>query len=297
MKCLYSIVIFALAVCCAHSAQDVNPKIIEVGPKVQFVNRGKTAIFKCVVKNPFNYSVFWNDRNGFIMTIDDRVIIDGERYSVRVQYDFNLALTTYTLSIKNVSEDDVGTYSCQTSNDDLKSKVQLKIKASDTVLLYKSPDKYKEVGEDVTIHCISDKISPESCTWLKKGEFWDDNDVLTHNANKITSNDRISVMYQNSGTFACSLTIKSITKEDNGTYVCQTYHYASNKIYPKINLFVGTVGNVKTAEDAETTETTKIAETTGDAETAATVETTEIAETTSTTKKSKDLFNPFNLWG
>ncbi|KAK3602264.1 hypothetical protein CHS0354_017643 [Potamilus streckersoni] len=169
------------------------------------VVEGETAVLPCSVLSLSNYKVLWTTADTFILTLEDRRIIDDDRFSVERPF-----IKDWNLHIRKVTYNDTGKYICQINTTPVKTKViSLTVHVPPRIIEeYSSGDVSVREREKVTLTCNATGVPPPEITWYK---------IL----NGLSNQDRAR---QQIGTPGEVLLIHNVTRECGGIYECEAFN-------------------------------------------------------------------------
>ncbi|KAL3866522.1 hypothetical protein ACJMK2_043815, partial [Sinanodonta woodiana] len=166
---------------------------------------GETAVLPCSVNSLSNYKVLWTTADTFILTLEDRRIIDDDRFSVERPF-----IKDWNLHIRKVTYNDTGKYICQINTTPVKTKVvSLTVYVPPRIIEeYSSKDVSVRENEKVTLTCNATGVPPPEITWYKI-------------SNGLSNQDRARVQISTPGEI---LLIHNITRECGGIYECEAFN-------------------------------------------------------------------------
>lgn len=169
----------------------------------QIKDIGGTVELVCSVQYSQDYPVLWikEDPNHNIVPIStlSTLILQDSRFSLR----HDKASSTYTLIIKDIQETDAGTYGCQvliSVNNKISAGVQLQVRRPPFISDNSTRSLIVSEGESVQLECYAGGFPAPRISWRRE------NSVILPSGGSIYRGN--------------ILKMKSIRKEDRGTYYC-----------------------------------------------------------------------------
>ncbi|VDI71755.1 Hypothetical predicted protein, partial [Mytilus galloprovincialis] len=186
-----------------HETPDMDVPLILWPIKDTIVYKGQEAYFECGVDKQPNVSVKWYK--------DQREIRLKKR-----KYNFTESKGVHTLTVEDVQEADLGSYTCEVTGTDrtvsVSANILLKAEKNKSIeigppKLTAQPDSLMGVaaGETAVFKCLAEANPPPLFRWTK--------DMVD-----ITQSPRVKVSMSDSG--ESTLTISNAMYSDRGMYVC-----------------------------------------------------------------------------
>uniref|UniRef100_A0A034W1E0 Lachesin n=2 Tax=Bactrocera dorsalis TaxID=27457 RepID=A0A034W1E0_BACDO len=197
--------IIAIVVCLlallAGSAQAQRTPTISYITQEQIKDIGGTVEFDCSVQYASDYQVLWSktDADPVFLSTASTLVIKDSRFSLR--YDPNSS--TYKLQIKDIQETDAGTYTCQVVISvvhKVSANVKLSVRRPPVISDNSTQSIVASEGSEVQMECYASGYPTPSITWRRENNAILPTDSATYVGN--------------------ILKIKSVKKEDRGTYYC-----------------------------------------------------------------------------
>jgi hypothetical protein len=196
-----------------------------------------------VLENVIDHTIAWRYSDDVLLSVDSVVTGADVRYTVD-RTDHNASLTTYTLGIRDIVATDADTFTCEILDLETEVNPQLKVELEilkprtfSTRNIFSSSDQVRKVGNDVTLVCSANNLTPDACYWSKMGAVpggrWG---MVTHNGHSLRQ--RYKATYQTTPTFRCSLELNNITLSDEATYAWVLLFSPFEKIHFDIDLRV-----------------------------------------------------------
>ncbi|XP_030757526.1 lachesin [Sitophilus oryzae] len=173
--------------------------------QTQIKDIGGTVELSCSVQYTQDYSVVWMkvDKvvtgNSLPISSGSGLILHDSRFSLR----YDPTSSTYVLQIKDIQETDAGTYSCQiiiSPNNRVSAEVEVEVRRPPFISDNSTRSVVVSEGEAVQMECYAGGYPPPKISWRRE------NNAILPTGGSI---------YR--GT---TLKIKSVHKEDRGTYYC-----------------------------------------------------------------------------
>lgn len=184
--------------------------VCQRSPTISYISQeqikdiGGTVELVCSVQYSQEYPVLWmkNDpanTNTIPISTLSTLILQDSRFALR----FDRASSTYTLQIKDIQETDAGTYYCQvliSVNSKITADVVLQVRKPPVISDNSTRSVVVSEGESVQLECFAGGYPTPKITWRREN-----NAILPTGGTIYRSN---------------ILEIKSVKKEDRGTYYC-----------------------------------------------------------------------------
>ncbi|XP_037822181.1 LOW QUALITY PROTEIN: lachesin [Lucilia sericata] len=182
-------------------AQAQRTPTISYITQEQIKDIGGTVEFDCSVQYAKEYSVIWTKTDGdsVFLSTGSTLVIKDSRFSLR--YDPNSS--TYKLQIKDIQETDAGTYTCQVVISvvhKVTADVKLSVRRPPVISDNSTQSLVASEGSEVQMECYASGYPTPSITWRRENNAILPTDSATYVGN--------------------ILKIKSVKKEDRGTYYC-----------------------------------------------------------------------------
>lgn len=198
MSNLLLLAIFAILIA---STQAQRTPTISYITQEQIKDIGGTVEFDCSVQYAKEYSVLWSKTDGepVFLSTGSTLVIKDSRFSLR--YDPNSS--TYKLQIKDIQETDAGTYTCQVVISivhKVSANVKLSVRRPPVISDNSTQSVVASEGSEVQMECYASGYPTPTITWRRENNAILPTDSATYVGN--------------------ILKIKSVKKEDRGTYYC-----------------------------------------------------------------------------
>ena len=131
------------------------------------MQEGTTAFLECHVEGLGNESVSWvRRRDKHILAVDMELFIFDPRLAILQSKD------RWTLSLRNVVEEDEGTYQCQVSSSNKLSKLIDLAVLVPRVDIVTGGDRHVRRSSRVVMKCIVDQVihRPDHVAWIRNGK-------------------------------------------------------------------------------------------------------------------------------
>ncbi|XP_017472457.1 PREDICTED: lachesin isoform X2 [Rhagoletis zephyria] len=185
----------------AGSAQAQRTPTISYITQEQIKDIGGTVEFDCSVQYASDYQVLWSktDTDAVFLSTGSTLVIKDSRFSLR--HDPNSS--TYKLQIKDIQETDAGTYTCQVVISvvhKVSANVKLSVRRPPVISDNSTQSVVASEGSEVQMECYASGYPTPTISWRRENNAILPTDSATYVGN--------------------ILKIKSVKKEDRGTYYC-----------------------------------------------------------------------------
>ncbi|KAH8253517.1 hypothetical protein KR200_001574 [Drosophila serrata] len=197
LGCVWSALLLALL---QGAAAQRTPTISYITQE-QIKDIGGTVEFDCSVQYAKEYNVLFlkTDSDPVFLSTGSTLVIKDSRFSLR--YDPNSS--TYKLQIKDIQETDAGTYTCQvviSTVHKVSAEVKLSVRRPPVISDNSTQSIVASEGSSVQMECYASGYPTPTITWRRENNAILPTDSATYSGN--------------------ILRIKSVKKEDRGTYYC-----------------------------------------------------------------------------
>ncbi|XP_032590300.1 lachesin [Drosophila grimshawi] len=197
---LWAALLLLLVALATHAEAQRTPTISYITQE-QIKDIGGTVEFDCSVQYAKEYNVLFlkTDSDPVFLSTGSTLVIKDSRFSLR--YDPNSS--TYKLQIKDIQETDAGTYTCQvviSTVHKVSANVKLSVRRPPVISDNSTQSIVASEGSEVQMECYASGYPTPSITWRRENNAILPTDSATYVGN--------------------ILRIKSVKKEDRGTYYC-----------------------------------------------------------------------------
>ncbi|KAF7280562.1 septate junction protein lachesin [Rhynchophorus ferrugineus] len=197
-----AIVLFVLSIFVGTVVCQRSPTISYIS-QTQIKDIGGTVDLSCSVQYTSKYPVIWmkvdKGGNSLPLSTGSSLIIPDSRFALR----YDPTSSTYLLQIKDIQETDAGTYSCQiiiSPSSIVSAEVEVQVRRDPFISDNSTRSVVVSEGEAVQMECYAGGFPQPGISWRRE------NNAILPTGGSI---------YKGS-----ILKIKSIRKEDRGTYYC-----------------------------------------------------------------------------
>ncbi|KAL9913476.1 lachesin [Glossina fuscipes] len=185
----------------------------------QIKDIGGTVEFECSVQYAKEYSVQWTKTDGepVFLSSGSTLVMRDSRFALR----YEPSASTYRLQIKDIQETDAGTYTCQvviSVVNKVSANVKLSVRRPPVISDNSTQSLVASEGSEVQMECYASGYPTPTITWRRENN---------------------AILPTDSATFVGNiLRIKSVKKEDRGTYYCVADNGVSKGDRRNVNLEV-----------------------------------------------------------
>ncbi|CAH1129653.1 unnamed protein product [Ceutorhynchus assimilis] len=199
-----AVVVFVLTIFLNFANAQRSPTISYIS-QTQIKDIGGTVELSCSVQYTQDYSVIWmkldkgSNANSLPISTGSSLILHDSRFSLR----YDPTSSTYVLQIKDIQETDAGTYSCQilmSSSNRVSAQVEVQVRRPPFISDNSTRSVVVSEGEAVDMECYAGGYPVPKISWRREN-----NAILPTGGSIYRGNQ---------------LKIRSIRKEDRGTYYC-----------------------------------------------------------------------------
>ncbi|CAG9794549.1 unnamed protein product [Diatraea saccharalis] len=220
---LINIIYLTVLACLLKDVNSQRTPTISHITQEQIRDIGGQVDLDCSVHYSSEYPVIWvkYDRlkttESIPLSSNAALIIRDSRFSLR----YDDATATYTLSIKDIQENDAGWYQCQvliSITNKITAEVELQVRRPPIISDNSTRSIVASEGESAQMECYSDGFPPPKITWRRE------NNAILPTGGSIYRGNVIK--------------IPSVHKEDRGTYYCVAENGVGKGARRNINLEV-----------------------------------------------------------